>query len=197
MNKKYAGILMGMVIALASAPTYAQLGGLANSLLGEKGSSKSVTAESIVQKYVDGSKDVMTADVHLLHALGLKEQAAKEELAVKNLTEGATVSGLEDAAAIQTESSKMLAEKMNEKKVVIRGSIVFARFVFFAEFCGLRRRTDKERVRTFRKGNAYDSERCEKRRRGKLVRGGEQREHVRREQTCGDECGKPYFPEPR
>ena len=34
MNKKYAGIVVGIAIALASAPTYAQLGGLAGSLLG-------------------------------------------------------------------------------------------------------------------------------------------------------------------
>ena len=122
MNKKYAGIVVGIAIALASAPTYAQLGGLAGSLLGGKNSnstSKSISAENIVKKYVDGSKDVMTADVHLLNALGLKEQAAKEELAAKNLTEGATASGLEDAVAIQTESSKALAEKMNEEKVVM------------------------------------------------------------------------------
>ena len=108
MNKKYAGIVVGIAIALASAPTYAQLGGLAGSLLGGKNSnstSKSISAENIVKKYVDGSKDVMTADVHLLNALGLKEQAAKEELAAKNLTEGATASGLEYAFAIQTESS--------------------------------------------------------------------------------------------
>ena len=80
MNKKYAGIIVGIAVALASAPTYAQLGGLANSFLGGKESGgKSVTAESIVEKYVDGSKDVMAADVHFLNALGLKEQAAKEE----------------------------------------------------------------------------------------------------------------------
>ena len=120
MNKKYAVVIVGIVVALASAPSYAQLGGLANSFLGGKESAgKSVTAESIVEKYVAGSKDVMTADVHFLNALGLKEQAAKEELAAKNLTEGATVSGLEDAAAIQTESSKLLTDKMNEKKVVM------------------------------------------------------------------------------
>lgn len=120
MNKKYAGIFLGIAITLASVPAHAQLGGLGGSLLGGKSSSEqNVTAESLVKKYVDGSKDVMTADVHLLNALGLKEQAAKEELAVKNLTEGATASGLEDAVAIQTESSKALAEKMNEKKVVM------------------------------------------------------------------------------
>ena len=120
MNKKDAGIIVGIAVLLASTPTYAQLGGLANSFLGGKeNGGKSVTAENIVEKYVDGSKDVMTADVHFLNALGLKEQAAKEELAAKNLTEGATVSGLEDAAAIQTESSKLLAEKMNEEKVVM------------------------------------------------------------------------------
>lgn len=119
MNKKYVGIFLGIAIALASAPTYAQLGGLAGSLMGGKSSSSSVTAESIVKKYVDGSRDVMTADVHLLNALGLKEQAAKEELAAKNLTEGATASGLEDAVKVQTESSKALAEKMDEKKVVM------------------------------------------------------------------------------
>ena len=109
MNKKLVGVLLGVAIAMASGSAYAQLGGLGGSLLGGKSSSSSsVSADDIVKKYVDGSKDVMTAD-----------QAAKEELAAKNLTEGATASGLEDAAKVQTESSKALAEKMSGKKVVL------------------------------------------------------------------------------
>lgn len=59
----------------------------------------------------------MNADAKLLEALGLKEQAAKEELAAKNLTEGATKGGLEDAAKVQTESSKALADAMTGNKV--------------------------------------------------------------------------------
>lgn len=120
MNKKLVSVLLGVAIAMASGSAYAQLGGLGGSLLGGKSSSSSsVSADDIVKKYVDGSKDVMTADVHLLNALGLKDQAAKEELAARNLTEGATASGLEDAAKVQTESSKALVDKMSEKKVVL------------------------------------------------------------------------------
>ena len=75
MNKKLVVVLLGVAIAMASGSAYAQLGGLGGSLLGGKSSSSSsVSADDIVKKYVDGSKDVMTADVHLLNALGLKVQ---------------------------------------------------------------------------------------------------------------------------
>ena len=116
--KKWIGLVLGVALIAVSGVSHAQFGGMVSSFMG--GSKKGgVSAEMIVQKYVAGSKDVMTADVHLLNALGLKEQADKEALAIKNLTEGATASGLEDATKVQTESSKALAARMQEKNVVM------------------------------------------------------------------------------
>lgn len=116
--KKWIGLVLGVAMIAVSGVSHAQFGGMVSSFMG--GSQKGgVSAEAIVQKYVQGSKDVMTADVHLLNALGLKEQADKESLAIKNLTEGATASGLEDATKVQTESSQALAARMKEKNVVM------------------------------------------------------------------------------
>jgi hypothetical protein len=72
-----------------------------------------------VKNYVGGTKQVMSADVNFLKALGLKEQAERAELAAKNLTEGATSSGLEDAAKVQTESSIAMTEAMGAKQVTM------------------------------------------------------------------------------
>lgn len=119
MKQKFLVAVLSLTLATASSVVYAQFGGLTKALGGATSSSGSVTAESLVSSYVGGTKNVMTADVYMLNALGLKEQAAKEDLAMKNLTEGATSSGLEDAAKVQTESSKALEEKMNGKKVTM------------------------------------------------------------------------------
>lgn len=117
--------MLSVALAAASSAAYAQFGGITKALGGGSDvaaaatGGSSVSAEGLVKSYVGGTKNVMTADVYMLNALGLKEQAAKEELAMKNLTEGSTAGGLEDAAKVQTESSKALEAKMGEKKVVM------------------------------------------------------------------------------
>lgn len=116
MKKNFLVAVLSIAITTASSVAYAQFGGL-TSALGGGSSGSSVSADGLVKSYVGGTKNVMTADVYMLNALGLKDQAAKEELAMKNLTEGSTAGGLEDAAKVQTESSKALEEKMNGKKV--------------------------------------------------------------------------------
>lgn len=117
MKKNVAALVISMAMTAVSSLAFAQFS--LPKLPGVSGGATAVTAEGLVKNYVGGTKSVMSADVKMLKALGLKEQAAKEELAAKNLTEGATASALEDAAKIQTESSKTLADKMGEKKVVI------------------------------------------------------------------------------
>ncbi|MFZ2266147.1 MAG: hypothetical protein WAV95_01075 [Azonexus sp.] len=119
MKKNFLVAALSLTIATASSVAYAQFGGLTNALGGGSSAGSAVTAESLVSSYVGGTKNVMTADIYMLNALGLKEQAAKEELAMKNLTEGSTSAGLEDAAKVQTESSKALEEKMSGKKVTM------------------------------------------------------------------------------
>ena len=77
------------------------------------------STESIVKKYVGGTKSVLSADSNMLAALGLKEQADKAALQAKNLTEGATSDALEDTAKIQTENSKAIESKLTGEKVVM------------------------------------------------------------------------------
>lgn len=118
MKNKLVKIAFGAALIAISSLSVAQFN-ITKMFDSATGGGASVTSEGLVKNYVEGTKYVMSADVKMLKALGLKEQAAKEELAAKNLTEGATASALDDAAKVQTESSKALANKMNEKKVAI------------------------------------------------------------------------------
>lgn len=117
MSKHLIGTVLGLTIATLSMPSFAQFGGLGGALGGGAGSS--VSADSLVKSYVAGTQQVMSSDVSLLKALGLKEQAEKEELAAKNLTQGPTSAALEEAAKVQTEGSKALADAMDAKKVTL------------------------------------------------------------------------------
>lgn len=117
MKNKIATLIVSVSMAAISGSALAQFS--APKLPGASSGSSSVSAEGLVKNYVSGTKSVMSGNSKMLKAIGLKDQAAKEELAAKNLTEGATSSALEDAAKVQTESSKALADKMAEKKVVL------------------------------------------------------------------------------
>jgi hypothetical protein len=120
MHKKIVQAAVGLGLVFALGTSHAQLGGL-GTLTGAKsgGSGSSVTAESLVKSYVGGARHVMNADASLLRAVGLKDSADRSALAAKNLTEGATSSSLEEAEKVQTESSKLLAEKLNDRSTVI------------------------------------------------------------------------------
>lgn len=109
--------VIGVAAVCFAGVAAAQFGGLANALPGSSKSSGGVTAEALVKSYVTGTQYVLASDAKLLSALGLKDQAAKSELSAKNLTEGATTAGLEDAQKVQTESSKVFAETLDAKKV--------------------------------------------------------------------------------
>lgn len=115
MSSKFFGTALVLAIATFSAPSHAQFGGLANAMGGSSNSS-GVSAETLVKSYVGGTGLVMSADVKLLTAMGFKEAAEREELAAKNLTQGPTLTALQDAAKIQTDNSKTLEEGMLDKK---------------------------------------------------------------------------------
>lgn len=119
MKKNIIAAALGLSLAMGSGVALAQFGGLAKLGGGSASASAGISAEDLVKKYVSGTKNVLKADTSLLSALGLKDQAARAELSAKNLTEGATSSALEDAAKIQTENSKLMAEKFAEKKIVL------------------------------------------------------------------------------
>lgn len=119
MNRNFYAVAFGLAIAAYSGISCAQFS--MPSIPGVGGGSKasSVTAEGLVKNYVSGTKLVMNSNTKFLTALGLKELSEKQALASKNLTEGATSSGLEDAAKVQTESSKAMADAMDSKQVVL------------------------------------------------------------------------------
>jgi hypothetical protein len=117
MNKQLIGIALALAVATLSQPSYAQFGGLGKALGG--GGSSSVSAESLVQSYVGGSQYVMNANAKLLKALDRKDEASRAELAAKNLTQTATASNLEDAAKVQTDSSKALEAAMGANKTAL------------------------------------------------------------------------------
>jgi hypothetical protein len=119
MKTKFAQLALGLGIAVVSGIAAAQFGGVGSALMGGGSGSGSVSAESLVKTYVSGAKNVMVAQGNLLEAVGLKDEAAKSELAAKNLTEGATADSLKDSTTVQTENSKLLSEKFNDKSVTM------------------------------------------------------------------------------
>lgn len=118
MKKNLIGTVLGLTVATLSVPAFAQFGALGGALGGNSGGS-SVSAESLVKSYVAGTQLVMSSDSSLLRALNMKEQAEKEEIAAKNLTQGPTSANLEEAAKIRTESSKAIGETMDAKQVTL------------------------------------------------------------------------------
>lgn len=118
MKAKYVAVLFGVGLLFASGTASAQFGGLPGKLpsgLGGGGDS-AVSADGIVSKYVAGARNVNSADIKMLRAVGLKAEADRAELQAKNLTEGATKDALEDAAKSQTESSKALEDALKDNK---------------------------------------------------------------------------------
>lgn len=117
MKTKFVAIILGVGLLGASGMACAQFGGL-NKLSGLTGSSggSSVSADAIVSKYVGGAQSVNTADIKMLRAVGLKDEADRAELHAKNLTEGATQGALEETTKSQTESSKALEDALKNHK---------------------------------------------------------------------------------
>ena len=115
-TKLIAAMLSAILMTLPGAAS-AQLGGLGKSLgVGSSGASTSMNASDIITTYVKGAQYVNQADVKMLRAVGLKDEADRLELEAKNLTSGATKDALESASTTQTESSKALESKLSGDK---------------------------------------------------------------------------------
>lgn len=119
MNKKLLEVLACLAVSTIATSAFAFNLPAVPSATGGAAASGGASAEQIVKKYVGGTKNVISADTNMLKALGLKDQAAKSELSAKTMTEGATSDALEDAAKVQTESSKAIEAKMTGEKVVM------------------------------------------------------------------------------
>ncbi|MDB5814997.1 MAG: hypothetical protein JWN23_2114 [Rhodocyclales bacterium] len=113
-NRFLPALIMASSLMAASSSAFAQFGGLSK-LAGGGDSATSVSADQVVQKYVGGAQNVMSADKKMLEALGAKDKAAIAELSAKNLTQGATKDSVQDAAKVQTDSSKALETAMKNQ----------------------------------------------------------------------------------
>lgn len=118
MKTKFLAVMMGVALTAASGVACAQFGGLSKMAgIGGDSAGANVSSDQIVNKYVGGAKNVNKADVKMLRAVGLKDEADKAELQAKNLTEGATAGALEEATKSQTDSSQALENKFKGEKV--------------------------------------------------------------------------------
>ncbi len=115
MKTKMIAIFASAVLLAVPGLASAQLGGLGKALGGGSGGG-SISANQIVTNYVDGAKYVNSADIKMLRAVGLKDEADRLELQSKNLTAGATKDSLEEANKAQTDSSKALESRLNGEK---------------------------------------------------------------------------------
>jgi hypothetical protein len=117
MKTKLIAVVMGAALLVLPGLGQAQFGSLGKAVGIGGGGGSSVSASQIVSNYIEGAQNVNRADVKMLRAVGLKDEADRAELQAKNLTSGATKDSLEEAAKVQTESSKALEEKLKGEKV--------------------------------------------------------------------------------
>ena len=109
-------LLSVALLAILPGVASAQLGGLGKSVGLGGGSGGSVSASQIITTYIEGAQNVNSADVKMLRAVGLKDDADRLELQSKNLTSGATKDSLEEASKVQTSSSQALEAKLKGDK---------------------------------------------------------------------------------
>ena len=116
MKVKLMAALMSVALMAVPSLGQAQFGDLGKAV-GIGGGSSSMSASQITSNYVEAAQLVNRADVKMLRAVGLKDEADRAELQAKNLTSGATKDSLEEAAKVQTENSKALEAKLKGEKI--------------------------------------------------------------------------------
>ena len=110
------------LVLLAAPAVFAQFS-LPN--FGAVGSSKSDGAEGnesgqqdqLVRAYVAADKEVLTAQSLMAEAVGLKDRAAMLKSTAQALGDGATKGNLADADKIQSEASKEISARLNDKNL--------------------------------------------------------------------------------
>ncbi|MFM7002223.1 MAG: hypothetical protein ACKOXU_14385 [Limnohabitans sp.] len=110
------------IMALTFAATFslvsnAQLGGL-GSLGGMLGGSGSGPApEKLLAEYFVGTAAVLNANSKILTALGMKAEADLAASNAANMKEGATTDAIKQAEKVQTESSKLIQERLADRNL--------------------------------------------------------------------------------
>lgn len=73
--------------------------------------------DSLVRAYVAANKDVLLAQSKMAEAVGLKESAAKLRSTASALGDGATRGNLADADKIQSDTSKEISTRLNDRNL--------------------------------------------------------------------------------
>jgi hypothetical protein len=115
MKIKLSTSLLGLAVVFLSVVGCAQLGNLPGG--SKSGGSAAVSAESLIEGYVKGSKLVISAQRKLNDALGLKGEIEKLGLKVENLGSNPTDSDIEDVSTFYDVSIKNQTEKYNDKSL--------------------------------------------------------------------------------
>jgi hypothetical protein len=112
------------VIAFAFAATFslvsnAQLGGLGGlgGLLGGGGGGSGPAPDKLLAEYFVGTAAILNANSKILTALGMKEAADAAASNAANMKTGATTDAIKEAEKVQTESSKLIQEKLADKNL--------------------------------------------------------------------------------
>ncbi len=104
-------VLLGALLATTCISASAQF----SNLLKSNNAAGTISADQIVQRYVGGTRNVVTANTSMLEAVGLKDEAGASAAQAANLTEGATKDALEESAKVQTANSRALEAKLADK----------------------------------------------------------------------------------
>jgi len=107
---------LGGCAQVASVPGATNMAG-GNAASSGGGANDSTQQDSLVRAYVAANKDVLIAQSKMAEAVGLKESAAKLKSTANALGDGATKGNLSDADKIQSDSSKEISARLNDKNL--------------------------------------------------------------------------------
>lgn len=102
-------------VATYSLVSNAQFGGLGGMLGGGGGSGPA--PEKLLAEYFVGTAAILNANSKILEALGMKKEADLAASNAANMKTGATTDAIKEAEKVQTESSKLIQEKLADKNL--------------------------------------------------------------------------------
>eukprot|EP01032_Pedospumella_encystans_P013228 gene13228-15244_t len=110
---------LGVDDATFSLVSNAQLGGLGGlgGLLGGGGGGSGPAPDKLLAEYFVGTAAILNANSKILTALGMKEAADAAASNAANMKTGATTDAIKEAEKVQTESSKLIQEKLADKNL--------------------------------------------------------------------------------
>ncbi len=109
--------LIASLAGCAQVASVANVAGASGGTTSAGTGNESSQQDALVRGYVAANKDVLLAQSKMADAVGLKESAAKLKSTAEALGDGATRGNLSDADKIQSDSSKEISTRLNDKNV--------------------------------------------------------------------------------